>query len=105
MKYKTNKLRKLENKRYSILTEDMDHCYICKSDATDINEIFLGRNRLNSIKYGLCIPLCRRCHSSYHNNRDIQLYLMKQGLNIFLIDHDIDEFKDNFRYVKGLDIF
>jgi hypothetical protein len=106
MKYKSSKLRKLENKRYSILTEDMDHCIIHHDkECDDINEIFLGRNRLNSMKYGLCIPLCRYCHSHYHIDRDMQLHWMKIGLNEFLKEHTKEEFKDIFKYIKGLDIF
>jgi len=106
MKYKSSKLRKLENKRYSILTEDLDHCIIHKDiTAVDINEIFMGRNRQNSMKYGLCIPLCRCCHRQYHNDRDMQLYWMKRGLEAFLKDYSIDDFKNIFKYIKGLDIF
>lgn len=105
MKYKTNKLKRLENKRYSILTEDMEHCIMCNQKCDDINEIFLGRNRINSIKTGLCIPLCRRCHTIYHNNRELQLFWMKQGLEEFTKEHTIEEFQNIFKYIKGLDIF
>ena len=105
MRYKTNKLKRLENKRYSIITEDLDHCILCGNPKEDINEIFLGRNRLNSIKYGLCIPICRRCHRIYHDNRDLQLHFMKIGLEEFLKDHSKEEFQDTFKYIKGLDIF
>lgn len=105
MKYKTNKLKKLENKRTSILTDDLDHCIVCGSPKEDINEIFLGRNRLNSIKYGLCIPVCRRCHQMYHNDRNMQLFYMKIGLTEFLKEHTKEEFQNTFKYIKGLDIF
>ena len=27
-----------------------------------IHEIFAGRNRINSMKYGFVLPLCMRCH-------------------------------------------
>jgi hypothetical protein len=106
MKYKTSKLKKLEKERYSILTQDLSHCIIHKDKkADDINEIFMGRNRLNSMKYGLCIPLCRYCHRQYHNDRDMQLYWMKKGLEVFLQDHTIEDFRDIFLYIKGLDLF
>lgn len=105
MKYKTNKLQKLENSRYSILINDMDKCCVCGTPYPDVNEIFSGRNRINSIKYGLCIPLCRRCHDRYHKDRNMQLYFMKKAFNEFLKTHSIDDFKTNFKYIKGLDIF
>lgn len=106
MKYKTNKLKRLENKRFSLLTDDLEHCIIHTDKASDdINEIFMGRNRINSMKYGLCIPLCRYCHSNYHNNRDMQLYWMKKGLNEFLKEHTKEDFQNSFKYIKGLDIF
>ena len=105
MKYKTNKLNKLEKNRYSIIVNDMSRCCICGRPHPDINEVFGGRNRLNSIKYGLCIPLCRNCHIKYHNNRDTQLYFMKKAYNCFIQLYSINEFKETFRYIKGLDLF
>ena len=105
MRYKSNKLSNLEKSRYSILTDEMDKCYICSLPYPDINEIFPGRNRINSMRYGLCIPLCRKCHNQYHKDRDMQLFFMKKALDEFLKSHTLQEFKDNFEYIKGLDIF
>ena len=105
MKRKTTKLKNLEKSRYSIITNDLNRCVECFEKASDINEIFMGRNRLNSIKYGLCIPLCRRCHTKYHNDRNMQLKYMQVALEYFLIDHTIKDFQETFKYIKGLDIF
>ena len=105
MRRKTAKLIQLEKSRYSIITEDLYHCIECPNKASDINEIFMGRNRLNSIKYGLCIPLCRECHKKYHNDRNMQLKWMKIGLKEFLRNHSKEEFREIFKYIKGLDIF
>lgn len=105
MRYKTGKLKKMEMSRYSILTDNLDMCCVCGLPYPDINEVFSGRNRINSIKYGLCIPLCRNCHTRYHNDREMQLYFMKRAYNIFIEKYSIDEFKNNFRYIKGLDLF
>lgn len=79
MKNKSNKLSKLERNRYSIFTDDLDTCIICKMVATDMNEIYQGRNRQNSMKWGLCIPMCRRCHTKYTNDRQMQLKWMIAG--------------------------
>lgn len=72
MKNKSYKLSKLERNRWSLFTDDLDTCIICKMKATDMNEIFRGRNRQNSMKYGLCIPMCRRCHTSLTDNYELE---------------------------------
>lgn len=77
IKKKSNKLAKLERNRFSIFTDDLKHCYICKKiyfrlvPREDLHEIFGGRNRQISMKYGLVAPLCRQCHE----NKEIQEYL------------------------------
>lgn len=45
MKKKSNKLSKLEKKRFSILTNDLEHCYICK----ERDEINIPRDDLHEI--------------------------------------------------------
>lgn len=75
MKQKSNKLRKLENNRYSILTNDLTRCYICKRPKEDIHEIYGGANRIVSIKNGLCIPICRICHYNATNDNEFSLQL------------------------------
>ena len=70
-KYKSSKLRKLENNRESLFTNDMDHCIICGRSPVNKHEIFGGKNRLNSIKYKLVIPLCTREHHDQVNCRGI----------------------------------
>ena len=72
MKKKSSKLAKLEKSRFSIFTEDLDTCIVCGMTATDMNEIFRGRNRQNSMKWGLCIPMCRRCHSTLTDNIELE---------------------------------
>lgn len=91
MKYKTNKLRRLENSRKeSLFTNDMDHCYLCGRSKDDIHEIYQGKNRINSIKYNLVIPLCRYCHSHLHNNYELINQLRKQGQILFEQNYDIE---------------
>ena len=77
IKKKSNKLAKLERNRFSILTDDLEHCYICKTmklkqvKKEDLHEIFRGRNRQICMRYGFVAPLCRQCHE----NKNIQKYL------------------------------
>lgn len=68
IKKKSKKLAKLEKNRFSIITNDLEHCYICKAKKEDLHEIFGGRNRKRSMEFGLIIPLCRKCHKNIENN-------------------------------------
>ncbi len=72
LKNKTSKLIKLERNRYSILTNDLEHCFICGKPKNDLHEIFFGRNRLNSIKYELILSLCRLDHEIIHNDLKVR---------------------------------
>lgn len=99
MKVKSKKLAKLERDRFSILTYDLTRCIICGMPKQDLNEIYPGRNRQNSMKWGLVIPMCRKCHTEYTNNREMQLKWMKLGQKKFeeLYEEDfIDIFKRNY---------
>ena len=72
MVYKSKKLAKMERNRTSILTDDMEHCYICGSKKEHMHEVCFGKNRLNSIKYGLVIPVCFNCHIKIHSDINLQ---------------------------------
>ena len=82
-KQKSNKLANLERKRKSILTKDLDHCIVCDSKKEHLHEIYFGKNRLNSIKYGLVIPVCFSCHTRIHNDIDLDLFYKKKGQVVF----------------------
>ena len=62
MRFKTYKLSKLERNRYSILTDDMAHCYLCGVPIVEVHEICGGNNRRISMENGFCVPLCRHHH-------------------------------------------
>ena len=49
----------------SIITDDMEHCFICgASGPMHIHHVFYGTaNRRNSDELGLVIPLCPRHHN------------------------------------------
>jgi hypothetical protein len=95
MRYKTYKLQKLEKSRKeSLFTDDMDHCYLCNEEEPipkdDIHEVYQGRNRHNSIKYKLIIPVCRKHHDELHDNQQLQNILKKQGQILFEQNYDIE---------------
>lgn len=99
MKNKTYKLAKLERNRISILTDDLTHCYICGKTKQHIHEVFFGRNRQNSMKYGCCIPICLYCHQMIHNNIELDSKIKKEMQIRFgeIYDEDfISIFKKNY---------
>lgn len=83
MRAKSNKLRRLENGRYSVLTNDLDRCIFCGAPDPDIHEVFGGSNRQVSMANGFCVPLCR-WHHLMVTNPD------KTALGWY-IDHDLKE--------------
>lgn len=83
IKQKSNKLAKLERNRFSIITKDLEHCYICYKKGMknipkdDLHELLEGKNRQVSMKYGLVIPICRKCHNLVTNDKTLQDKLHK----------------------------
>lgn len=62
LKQKSAKQKKIEEKRFSILQQDLSKCYFCKNKSEDWHELIKGRNRKKCIKWGLCVKVCRDCH-------------------------------------------
>jgi len=100
IKQKTYKLKKAEDNRYSVFTDNFDRCIECGKTKQDLHEIFRGRNRLNSIKWGLVIPLCRGCH----NDPEIERKWRLKGYNKFVELHGKEKFIEVFKYVKGVNL-
>lgn len=74
-------MSKLEKNRFSILTENLNKCYICGMPRQELHEIFYGKNRINSMIYGCVVPLCYEHHrgnSGVHKNHELDLYLKKE---------------------------
>lgn len=92
MKQKTSKLRKLERERYSILTNDLENCFICQRPAQDVHEIFCGAKRQMSMKNGFCVPLCREHHTLVTNMRVADVYLREECQRKFEENHTREEF-------------
>ena len=67
-----SKITRLERMRFSILTKDLSHCYICGKYRNSLHEIYPGSNRVNSMKWGCVIPVCAKCHHRLHH--DTTLY-------------------------------
>lgn len=83
IKKKSNKLAKLEKNRFSIITNNLEKCYFCPNQKEDFHEAIEGKNRQISMKYGLVIPICRKCHEKVTNNKTLQEKLHKVGQKAF----------------------
>ena len=94
-----NKISRLERMRFSILTNDLTRCYLCGKPKDHLHEIYFGKNRINSMKYGCVVPLCYSCHQGtngvHHNHQvDIRLKQICQK-----------KFQETYKETNFLDIF
>lgn len=89
---KSSKLKNIENKRFSILTNDFSKCYKCENKKQHIHEIYGGRNRQISIRNGFCIPICEKCHRKTEDDMLFDRELKKECQKIFEKDHTRIEF-------------
>lgn len=106
IKQKSSKLAKLERNRFSIITKDLEHCYICTKKGMknipkdDLHELLEGKNRQMSMKYGLIIPICRKCHQKYDLDIELRTKYMQEAQIIFekKYSHELfmQEFKKNY---------
>ena len=99
LKTRSKKQARLERNRFSILTNDLDHCVMCRAKKEHLHEIFFGRNRANSIKYGLVIPLCSLHHIEIHKNKEWQDYwhIVAQKRFMEYYHKSINEFIEIFK--------
>ena len=88
-----------EKNRFSVFTKDLIHCIENNKHIghIDKHEIFDGKNRLKSIKYGLVIPLCRTCHQ----DSDIKKKWQIIGKKWFIEKYNNDLFIKEFQTKKG----
>ena len=102
IKKKSSKLVKLERNRFSIITNDLEHCYLCTKQGIknipkdDLHELIEGKNRQVSMKFGLVIPICRKCHEIVTNDKTLQDKLHKVAQK---------EFKKHYKTENFVQIF
>ena len=83
MSLKSKKQVKKEKERYSVFTAN-DYCMVCKSTyLLTWNEIFRGRNRSNSMKYGFCLRMCLKCHQQYQEDITFNNHWHKKAQQYF----------------------
>lgn len=97
IKQKSSKLAKLERNRYSIITYNLDICYVCKKHKKDhLDEVFGGRNRQTSMKYGLVIPMCFKCHRKLTDNPLLKKDIQEEAKQIFIKKYSEEKFIKEF---------
>lgn len=96
LKKKSSKLAKLEKNRFSIITKDLEHCYLCGNKKQELHELIEGKNRQVSMKYGLVIPICRKCHNLVTNDRTLQEKLHKVAQKEFEKHYKTENFVQIF---------
>ena len=87
----------------SIMTNDLEHCYICGSPNVQIHHIFAGSRRKKSDEWKLIVPLCMTHHTGMfgvHNDPEKMNRMKQAGQRRFeeLYGHDkfMQEFGKNF---------
>lgn len=92
IKKKTRKLINLENNRFSLLTKNLEKCYLCVNRKEDLHEVYGGCNRVVSMKNGFVIPICRICHRILTDNPEKQERLQIKMQKEYEKTHTREEF-------------
>ncbi len=97
IKKKSSKLAKAERNRFSIITNNLKKCYFCELDKDDLHEVFGGRNRQKSIKWGLVIPICRIHHRKITDDEQFNEIMQHIAKNIFIKKYGKEKFIEEFK--------
>ena len=103
LKKRTYKQAKLEKNRFSLFTDDDTRCMLCGSRyQLTWNEIYRGKNRQLSMKYGLCQRLCLSCHMKYQDDPIFNEIWHKKGQLAFNTNYPDLDFVEIFgkNYLK-----
>ena len=92
IKNKSKKLAKLERERFSILTNDLEHCIICGAKKDHLHEVFPGAFRQRSMKEHMVLPLCTFHHTQIHSDIELSLYWKRSCQKKYEESHTRDEF-------------
>jgi len=97
IKKKSSKLAKLEKNRFSIITNDLEKCYFCSNKKQELHEIFRGRNRKKSIKWGLVIPICEKHHRKITDDKEFSKIIETKAKSIFIKKYGEEKFIEEFK--------
>ena len=97
IKKKSSKLKKKKKNRFSIITNNLEKCYFCELPKEDLHEVFCGRNRQKSIKWGLVIPICRIHHRKITDDEKFNEVMEDIARNIFIKRYGKEKFIEEFK--------
>ena len=85
----------------SIITDDMEHCFICGSPYVQVHHCLHGTaNRKMADKYKLVIPLCQKHHTggldSVHRNAELNLQVKRIAQEAFEQKYSREKFMEVF---------
>ena len=91
-------------KPHSIITKNMDECFLCGSQNwIETHHIFGAANRNKSTKYGLVVPLCKWCHNEppngVHHNSETRQRLQQIAQQRAMLRYRWTV--DDFRFIFG----
>ena len=79
----------------SIITDDMEHCYICGAPYPQMHHCMNASNKKHSEEYGLIVPLCLTHHTGMfgvHQDPERMLEMRKIGQRKFEETHSREDF-------------
>lgn len=96
LKHVSKKRAKLERNRFSLFTDNLDKCYFCNKPKDDLHELLGGRNRTNSMKYGLVLPVCRKHHNEIQRSVEYKKVAQKKFQEVYPEIDFVKVFKINY---------
>jgi len=97
IKKKSSKLARLEKNRFSIITNNLDKCYFCNNKKMELHEALRGRNRQKSMKWGLVVPICSKCHSKITVDKEFSKVLEQIAMQIFIKKYSKEKYIEEFK--------
>lgn len=77
-----------------------DRCYFTGKPYAELHEVYFGKNRQNSIEWGMQIRLCPELHrigpKAVHNNAEFDRQLKERYQRIFERQHGHNKFMEVF---------
>ena len=96
LKHVSKKRAKLERNRFSLFTDNLDKCYFCNKPKDDLHELLGGKNRNNSMKYGLVLPVCRKHHNEIQHSQYYKRIAQIKFQEVYPGVDFVDIFKINY---------
>jgi hypothetical protein len=63
----------------------------------ELHEAFRGRNRQKSMKWGLVVPICQKCHSKITIDKKFSKQLEEKAKEIFIKKYSEEKFIEEFK--------